>query len=67
MEKSTRIDKKKLAMSLFCSMLAVPTAADASVVTDGNGVAIDKHPQTGNYEISPDFFNGKVGFKKFRI
>ena len=53
-------------MSLFCSMLAVPTAADASVVTDGNGVAIDKHPQTGNYEISPDFFNGKVGFKKFQ-
>ena len=70
MRKSSQINKKKFTPLLFCSVLvlqqAMLNAADASTITDGNGVAIEKHPYTGNYEISPDFFNGKVGFKKYQ-
>ena len=70
MRKSSQINKKNFTPLLFCSVLvlqqAMLNAADASTITDGNGVAIEKHPSTQKFEIRPDFYNGKVGFKKYQ-
>lgn len=68
--RKSQTDKKRLVPLILCSVLVLQQSfmnqANASNITDGNGVAIDKHPATGSYEIRPDAWNGKVGFKEFQ-
>jgi len=61
---------KRLAVVILSSLLLLQQSfvipAMASTITDGNGVLIDKNSQSGNYEIRPDAWNGKIGFKEFQ-
>ena len=66
-------NKKRLISTILCSLFVLQQSlvypAMASVIQDGAGNDIGKHPYTGNYEIRPDlynYYNGKVGFKEFQ-
>ena len=67
--RKSQTDKKRFVPLILCSVLVLQQSlmnqAAASTITDGNGVPINKHPG-GNYEIRPDAWNGKVGFKEFQ-
>ena len=68
--RKSQTDKKRFVPLILCSVLVLQQSlmnqAAASTITDGNGVPINTHPGTGHYEIRPDAWNGKVGFKEFQ-
>ena len=68
--RKSQTDKKRFIPLILCSVLVLQQSltnqAAASTITDGNGVPINTHPGTGHYEIRPDAWNGKVGFKEFQ-
>ena len=77
MRKSSQLNKKKLTPLLVCSVLVlqqslVGNAAFASTITDASGNAIATDPidsaAVGKdvFNVRPDAFNGKYGFKQFK-
>lgn len=72
MEKSRLFNREKLnrfiaatLSFLFIMQQSLCYQVIASTITNADGSAINKNPQTGNFEIRPDAFNGDVGFKQF--
>ena len=61
--------RKKLISIMLCSLFVLQQSLVypvlASEILDGKGNPIDKF-STGNFEIRPDLFNDKVGFKEFQ-
>ena len=77
MRKSSQLNKKKLTPLLVCSVLVlqqslVGNAAFASTITDASGNPIATDPiDSANvgkdvFNVRPDAFNGKYGFKQFK-
>ena len=69
-EKKTKQNLSKLGCVALISLMFTGTAY-ASNITDANGNAINKHPGTGAYEITPEaIINGMggkdIGFRKFQ-
>ncbi len=68
MRGSKKTDKKLIPL-ILCSVLVLQqtfvNASFASEIIDGAGNAVIKHPGTHDYQIRPDLYNGKVGFKEF--
>ena len=63
-------NKRKLQALILSTLFVLQQSAFfpvfASTITDGNGNPILPNSQTGRYEIRPDMFNGKIGFKEFQ-
>ena len=67
--KRKTINKKRVTAFLLSFLLVMQQSLTyqvlASTITNGDGSAITKHPDSGNYEILPDAWNGNIGFKHF--
>lgn len=61
--------KKRLIPLILCSVLVLQqtciNTSFASVITNGSGGVIEPN-STGRYEIRPELFNDKVGFREFK-
>ena len=67
--KIKRINRKKitafLLSFLFLMHQSLAFQVLASTITNGDGSAIKPNPDTGNFDVRPDAWNGNTGFKHF--